>query len=297
MTEPELTNRGTSPVGTTGIHDRPATGGAARPSLLKAGAVPQGHNILDTVSPRTGGTTPKAKPSRLVWLLPPLALAVVWAWFNQPAPAPEPPAGQVAVAKPVPAPVLQPAPAPVTAPPPEQDPAISPVVPPPGGQDPFSALASTDATPAPVPSVTPVSAAAASAPVTRTTRTTKVSEAGKPQAKKPAATTPPPAKVVATQKPVSPGTPPRTLAAAPAVAGKQDPDVELLNAIMKHLNDGGGKAVPTRSPQTIADLVRSCQSRDAIETLLCQRRICEGSWGKAQACPVDRAPKSAASAR
>lgn len=297
MTEPELTNRGKSPVGTTGIHDRPATGGAARPSLLKAGAVPQGHNILDTVSPRTGGTTPKASPSRLVWLLLPLAAALTWTWFNRQALAPEPPAQQVAVAKPVPAPAPQPAPPPVTPPPPEKDPAVSPVVPRPVGQDPFSALASTDTAPAAVPSETPVTAAVASAPVARTTRTTKVSEASKPQAKKPTATPPTPAKVVAVQKPVSSGTPPRTAAAAQPATGKQDPDVELLNAIMKHLNDGGGKAVPTRSPQTIADLVQSCQSRDAIETLLCQRRICEGSWGKAQACPVDRAPKSAVSAR
>lgn len=296
MTEPELTNRGTSPVGTTGIHDRPAASGAARPSLLRAGAVPQGPNILDTVSPKTGGTTPKARPSRLVWLLLPLAVAVTWAWFNRQAPAPEPPAERVTLATPAPAP--QPAPPPVTSPSPAPDPAESSVMLPPVGRDPFTALASTDAAPSAKPSVEPVAAAAAAGPVAPSTpKSPKVSEAGKPQTKKPTATPPPPAKVVATQKPVSPGTPPRTPAVAPGLAGKQDPDVELLNAIMKHLNDGGAKAAPTQSPQTIADLVRSCQTRDAIETLLCQRRICEGSWGKAQACPVDRAPKSAASAR
>jgi hypothetical protein len=84
-----------------------------------------------------------------------------------------------------------------------------------------------------------------------------------------------------------------------AKAGNRDPDVELLNAIMKHLGDGKAAttaAAPTRSPQTIAELVKSCRTKDAIEELMCQRRICEGSWGKAQACPKEQAPKAAKTA-
>lgn len=96
-------------------------------------------------------------------------------------------------------------------------------------------------------------------------------------------------------KPTEP--PLKATAAARSPTGKNDPDVELLSAIMKHLDQGAGKpAAAARSDQTIADLVKSCQTRDAIEALLCQRRICEGSWGKAQACPPHLAPKSAAAA-
>lgn len=96
-------------------------------------------------------------------------------------------------------------------------------------------------------------------------------------------------------KPTEP--PLKATAAARSPTGKNDPDVELLSAIMKHLDQGAGKpAAAARSDQTIADLVNSCQTRDAIEALLCQRRICEGSWGKAQACPPHLAPKSAATA-
>lgn len=83
---------------------------------------------------------------------------------------------------------------------------------------------------------------------------------------------------------------------ASVTSAARDPDVELLSAIMKHLNQGKGSALPpapARSAQTIAELVRSCKTHDAIDELLCQRRICEGSWGKAQACPLSQAPQTA----
>lgn len=102
----------------------------------------------------------------------------------------------------------------------------------------------------------------------------------------------------------------RTAAARPG--GAKDPDVELLNAIMKHLGDGktdgrgvsaggskaaGDAALAPRSAQTIAELVKSCKTKDSIEALLCQRRICEGSWGKAEACPSSRAPTATQAAQ
>jgi hypothetical protein len=121
---------------------------------------------------------------------------------------------------------------------------------------------------------------------------------------KPAAL-PTPGKAVQTaRKPANEATPPasgtRTASASATDSKKastsRDPDVELLSAIMKHLNEGKGSATtaaPTRSAQTIAELVRSCKTQDSINALLCQRRICEGSWGKAEACPKSQAPKTA----
>ena len=103
---------------------------------------------------------------------------------------------------------------------------------------------------------------------------------------------PPSTKAQASTKPSQQA---KSSATAPAKTGNRDPDVELLSAIMKHLGDGKGSAVEgatNRSPQTIADLVKSCRTKDSIEALLCQRRICEGSWGKAQACPKEQAPKA-----
>jgi hypothetical protein len=70
---------------------------------------------------------------------------------------------------------------------------------------------------------------------------------------------------------------------------------------MKHLGNGKSLKTPTAAAkpvppaQTIAELVNSCQTKDAIETLLCQRRICEGSWGKDDACPMNLAPQMAKS--
>lgn len=105
--------------------------------------------------------------------------------------------------------------------------------------------------------------------------------------------TPPP--TTKTQASTKPPQQAKSSATAPAKTGNRDPDVELLSAIMKHLGDGKGSAAAdatNRSPQTIADLVKSCRTKDSIEALLCQRRICEGSWGKAQACPKEQAPKA-----
>jgi hypothetical protein len=90
--------------------------------------------------------------------------------------------------------------------------------------------------------------------------------------------------------------------AAHAVARKRDdPDVDLLAALMAHV------AAPASGPQkpanqttlrrdkglapgelSIADLVRRCERMQGNEALECRRRICDGYWGKAQACPAPR---------
>lgn len=75
-------------------------------------------------------------------------------------------------------------------------------------------------------------------------------------------------------------------------AGARDPDVALLAALMAH--ESGTDAAPTKTPRavftspnegSIAALVRRCNGLAGAESRQCQRRICEGYWGKAQACP------------
>jgi hypothetical protein len=89
---------------------------------------------------------------------------------------------------------------------------------------------------------------------------------------------------------------------APRVAGqRRDPDVDLLAALMAHV------AVPASSPQkpashrtvrggeaggrehlSIAQLVQRCEAMQGSKAVECRRRLCEGYWGKAQACPAPR---------
>ena len=71
-----------------------------------------------------------------------------------------------------------------------------------------------------------------------------------------------------------------------------DADVELLAALMQHMNrDASGKPVPTAQGETtIANLVGRCKSLSGAEAQNCQRRICENYWGRAEACPRALAP-------
>lgn len=162
-----------------------------------------------------------------------------------------------------------------------------------------AALDSKPQRPAEPAKIKPTPAKSASTDVRQRTEPEKAVAKTKPAAP------PTPVKAVQTaRKPAKEATPPasgtRTASASASDSKKastsRDPDVELLSAIMKHLNEGKGSATtaaPPRSAQTIAELVRSCKTQDSINALLCQRRICEGSWGKAEACPMSQAPKSA----
>lgn len=103
-----------------------------------------------------------------------------------------------------------------------------------------------------------------------------------------------------------------------------DPDVELVTALMSHVNGerGGaaGAAMPgdasagasdgprevpggaasakpvQRDASTIAGLVAACRERPKPEADACRRRICSGYWGKAQACPARKSAKGGGSA-
>jgi DNA segregation ATPase FtsK/SpoIIIE, S-DNA-T family len=125
-------------------------------------------------------------------------------------------------------------------------------------------------------------------------RTAAAPQAGKPAVDKPQA-------VAAAAKPAT--TPAR---AAPATA-RRDADVEIVTALMSHI-DGRPVAArpaapaqaqapvpatlpdpagPTSMPDNIADLVASCRGGAGTdEALACRWRICKGYWGKAEACPV-----------
>lgn len=279
--------------------------GTPRPSLFSAGTPATDHNILDAMASRES-PAPASRPRRRVWLLVPLLAAAGWgiATQLQQAPASQPDVQTAAVTA---------APANVPAPPTAS---ISAAATP---ANPFNTLEAAVVAGAQSSTLTTVQAPAAfdmqaaldaqtpqaaAGPQTLakakvTAENTKPAASGQPAANKMAKTTaaPPKTKVAKATAPTVTKTAARPTAPASKKTSGRDPDVELLSAIMKHLGDENGTtAAPARSAQTIAELVKSCKGKDAIEALLCQRRICEGSWGKAQACPPNLAPKQTAKA-
>ncbi len=75
-----------------------------------------------------------------------------------------------------------------------------------------------------------------------------------------------------------------------ARASQQKPDVELINAIMRHVSQSTDNGI------TISGLVKQCMNSDDIESLMCRRRVCDGNWGNSSACPMAMAPRAARSA-
>ena len=74
-----------------------------------------------------------------------------------------------------------------------------------------------------------------------------------------------------------------------------DSDVELLEAMVAHLQGqdrapGTGAPTADTRPQTIARLVQDCKQLGPEQLRLCRQQICEGYWGRAQACPVELDP-------
>jgi hypothetical protein len=74
-----------------------------------------------------------------------------------------------------------------------------------------------------------------------------------------------------------------------------DADVSLLAALIGHAEPGAvSGSGRQRDDATIAGLVQRCDAEaDRIGVFECRRRICDGYWGKAQACPRRLAPASA----
>lgn len=75
-------------------------------------------------------------------------------------------------------------------------------------------------------------------------------------------------------------------AAAGQPTGQSDADVEIMAALIGHMNESN--AASGTADASIADLVRHCRSLPGAEAQACQRRICQGYWGRAEACPRDR---------
>ncbi len=89
---------------------------------------------------------------------------------------------------------------------------------------------------------------------------------------------------------------PRTeIAAAPKPrTGEDDPDTALVAAVIARLDRRG--ATPPRAAiehdAATAVRVRECESKtDLLEVRRCRNRVCDGRWGKVDACPSSRAPK------
>ena len=97
-------------------------------------------------------------------------------------------------------------------------------------------------------------------------------------------------------------------AARPVVAHKprkaeDDADTELVAAIIARLDKRGAKpatpapvVVSEATPANIANQVHQCStSSDLVEARQCRNRACDGHWGKVDACPAARAPKTSRS--
>lgn len=158
---------------------------------------------------------------------------------------------------------------------------------------PFSTAASGASAAASVPAAS--APQAASAPPTTT-----YNAAAKPAKTKPAnPSSSPDTRVAAQSKEKDDRKRPTTPAGKGATTSpSSDPDVALLSAMLATMS-GDARATSNGAPNaqtklTIAQLVKRCEVqgvKDAIETFECKRRICDGYWGKADACPMSLSPK------
>lgn len=248
-----------------------SAGSASRPSLLTAQGGTAPPNILDAMGKST--STPAARSrSGLVWLLVPLVgAAALWLLLpriqhnaNPPVASNLSPKSVAEAARPALAWQAQNSAAVIAA---TAKTTAQPPVAPPG------AVLEVTESAALQPLIPP--AQAAQHPLPQPKLTSKVAASPPPRRNPPSAAT-------------------QTAKARPGPAKtNKDPDVVLLDALIARM--GARSSVP--STQTISELVKICQSTDSIEALLCRRRICDGYWGKAQACPADLAPRRRAATR
>ena len=97
----------------------------------------------------------------------------------------------------------------------------------------------------------------------------------------------------------APAAAPGASASGPADASNgspnRDADIALLTALLAHVSrDSPARPLGTQTQSTIAQIVQRCETRggkDTKEARECRRRICDGYWGKAEACPARLAPK------
>ncbi|RQZ10358.1 phage tail protein [Burkholderia sp. Bp9031] len=88
-----------------------------------------------------------------------------------------------------------------------------------------------------------------------------------------------------------------TRTASGKASGKDDPDADLLAALVARTKPADKKAaaqkgqvVPTKTAATtggsLASRVKDCSERGFFEDQLCRWRVCDGHWGKDPACPT-----------
>jgi hypothetical protein len=105
---------------------------------------------------------------------------------------------------------------------------------------------------------------------------------------------------IASARPAAPrAMPARTPAPHKAHRTEDDADTELVAAIIARLDKRGAKpaAAPVvaseGAPANVAGQVRQCSSNsDLLEARQCRNKACDGHWGKLDACPAARAPRT-----
>ena len=83
---------------------------------------------------------------------------------------------------------------------------------------------------------------------------------------------------------------------------EDDADTDLVAAIIARLDKRGAKptapapapvVVSEATPASVTNQVHQCSSNgDLVEARQCRNRACDGHWGKVEACPSARAPKT-----
>ncbi len=160
-------------------------------------------------------------------------------------------------------------------------------------QLPDNAAAAATAAAAPaqaaVATAAPTRAAAAVAPSSKPAPRPQASTSSKPSRSAPPRRTE--ARRTASAGKAAPST--NTAASArPATPPSDDRDVELMAALMSHVG-----ALPRNEQATIAGLVANCRTKPRAEADQCRRDICDGYWGKAEACPARGKPAAKPAAK
>ena len=110
---------------------------------------------------------------------------------------------------------------------------------------------------------------------------------------------------VASAKPAVAHADARAPATRKARKAEDDADTELVAAIIARLDKRGAKPAATApapvvvseaTPASVTNQVHQCSSNsDLVEARQCRNRACDGHWGKVDACPAARAPKTSRS--
>ena len=113
------------------------------------------------------------------------------------------------------------------------------------------------------------------------------------------------AQTVASARPAAAHADAKAPAGHKARKAEDDADTELVAAIIARLDKRGAKpaaaapapvVVTEATPSNITNQVHQCSSNgDLVEARQCRNRACDGHWGKVDACPAARAPKTSRS--